>query len=330
MPTIVYENIGKDWIEIISELLLESDTSYEIQNVTPYPLEYFFSSDNTEPESTGHGSVLIQNERKDFYILECSKLFVRNQKKDDNKKCRIALNKVNTDEQYYCLTKTVDLNYYFYRTDGVTSLTSNSSVGDTVLNIVSNTGFVNGEAITIYEGNYIFQSIIVSSTTTTATIISPLDYAFTTEAIIEVGTWNMAVDGSVTPQIFQLKPPLTAFYNIIQLNISMLSVSPMDDALFGSIPSLTNGVIFRLKDGYDQQIVLVVNNTGFFEYGYDVEYSTKAPSGFYGIRVRKNIPITNDNIISLYGDREFQIIIRDDLTDLTKFAMTSSGNKMVK
>lgn len=40
--------------------------------------------------------------------------------------------------------------------------------------------------------------------------------------------------------------------------------------------------------------------------------------------------LTYDDIISLYGDREFQVIIRDDLTDLSHFSTTASGNKMVR
>ena len=74
---------------------------------------------------------------------------------------------------------------------------------------------------------------------------------------------------------------------------------------------------------------LTKNDTGFHEYGFDIEYSAKAPSGYYGMRIRRDIQQRNNNYITLYGTREFQVIVRDDLTDLVQFTNITSGYKMV-
>lgn len=229
-------------------------------------------------------------------------------------------------EVEYSRAETVDL--YLYRTDATPVISVDTNIDDTTINVVSSVGVVVGETITIYEGPFIFQSIVTAITATTISFASGLDFAFTTAAEVETGPFNMAVDGSVTNQIFAIKAPIGQIVHLHTISASMLDSSAMDDALFGGRPALTNGIIYRLIDGFIKQLTIITNNAGFFQYGFDVEYSTKAPAGQYGYKVRRLIPAINGAMIELNGnnDGEFQLIVRDDLTGLNEFVSVAHGH----
>lgn len=216
---------------------------------------------------------------------------------------------------------------YFYRTDATPTITSNTSVGDTTINIDSNTGITNGEAITFYEGVRVFQSIVVSTTATTVVIASPLDFAFTTAATVESGPWNMNLDGSVTTEEFCIKPPPGACLRITRLSVNMQDGTAMDSGMFGGISALTNGFFFQVRNDCTNNVGLFVNNIGFKEQGFETDYDPKAPSGTYGVTHSKKLEEANGAVICLDGNLGCEICaeIRDDLTGLTMINATISG-----
>ena len=218
--------------------------------------------------------------------------------------------------------------YYLYRTDATVSITTNTSIDDKSINVNSTVGVVVGDVITIYEYIYMFQSLVTATNATHITFGSPLDFNFTSNALVEIGEWNMAVDGSVTPQIFTIKSPPNQSIHIHGYRSSILDTTDMDDGKFGGITQLTNGVIYRYVNGITKNLCLIVNNLGFYEIGFVTEYSDKAPAGQYGFRARKDIPNLNGVAITLdYSDAsEFQVHIQDDLTALDLFATIINGH----
>lgn len=60
----------------------------------------------------------------------------------------------------------------------------------------------------------------------------------------------------------------------------------------------------------------------------DTVYADKAPAGYYGFRFRKYLPETNGVIVIVdYAtSSEFQVIIRDNLTDLDQLTTTITGH----
>lgn len=218
---------------------------------------------------------------------------------------------------------------YLYQTVISPTITANVTLDDIVITVNDTTGATNGDVITFYEGIRFFQSIVKSFTATTITIQSPIDFAYTTDALVDIGIWNMAVNGSSITQIFSIKSPQLASLNIHTINCTMLDSSDMDDGKFGGIAQLTNGIIFKLVDGIKKNLALVVNNLGFYEIGFSTAYSAKAPAGKYGFRARRYIPEINGVILKLShaDDAEFQVHIQDDLTDLDLVTFTVNGYK---
>lgn len=223
-------------------------------------------------------------------------------------------------------TDSVDL--YAHIDKALPLITADTNLYDESITVDSITNVNAGDVIIIYEGCRFYQSLVLSAAVLDINLASPLDFAFTTAAIVHVGAWNLAVDGSITPQIAHIVVPSLCKFNIYQLNISIIDNVVMDSAKFGGIAALTNGILFRVVNGTIKNLPLVVNNIGFSEQGCDINYDDKAPAGVYGFQAKKNYPRVNGTSLRLNGDTndKFECIIRDDLTDLTMFNISINGH----
>jgi len=220
----------------------------------------------------------------------------------------------------------VDL--YLYKTAATPTITSDASIGDLTLTVDAVTGVVVGHAITLFEGDRIHQNIVTVASGTTITLAAPLDYAYTTATTVETGAWNMAVDGSSTTQVYSIHAQPLANLMVHQINCSILDSTAMDDGKFGGIAALTNGIIMKYDDSIKKHLAVIVNNLGFWEIGFDAEYSDKAPAGQYGFKARRDLDRVSGTVLELTGSdsAEFQIHVQDDLTDLDLMACTINGH----
>lgn len=235
--------------------------------------------------------------------------------------------KNNSKDVYVQDPEYIGFNLYLCSQLAQTTLASNTSLNANTIVVTSATGIASGQSINIAQGNRIFQSLVTNVNGTTITLASPLDYAFTAGATICSGNWNLNQNGSVTPIIFKIQPPPSANFHITSISFSMTDDAPMDNSKFGSLTALTNGLVARRVDGSTATYFLITNNAGFYQFGYDVDYLAKVPAGVYALQARKNIRTINGNVIALNGATgdQFQVIVRDDLTALTEFAVQVHG-----
>lgn len=224
------------------------------------------------------------------------------------------------------------VNLYLHKTAATPTLTSPVSVDDTVLNVNSNVGVVDGHAITIYEGSYISQSIVRSSTPApgaTITLNSPMDNGFTVSATVEVGPWNMNVQGnSGSPIIYSVRPPALGNFEIHTVNISMQDDSAMDSGKFGGIAQLSNGLVLRYENSTSRNLALLVNNIGFKEQSWETHYDDKAPAGVYGVTHTLNIcdKFGVAKYLSGSDGDKLKIVVQDDLRDLSMINCVVGGH----
>ena len=231
---------------------------------------------------------------------------------------------VNIQDQH---SETVDL--YLYRLDASPTLTSSIAVDDVVFDIDTNADISNEDVITIYEGTYFYQALVTSSTAITVTVSTPCDKVFTIAATVHIGPWNMAVNGSITPQAFHVHPPVGLDFDIYGLTISGLDELSMDSTTFLGIEGgITNGLLLRQINTITKNLGLIVNNLGFEEFGYDVTYTAANKQSEYGVIIRQNLHITNGVSLRLEGATQdtIQAIIRDDLTSQSLMAMIIKGH----
>lgn len=206
------------------------------------------------------------------------------------------------------------------------------TVADTrTLTLSSGHGFVIGNMIEIDDGTRSYQSRVTNVATNTLTVTNPITCAFQITATVRRTSADMNVNGSVTPVVFTCKPPINVRWDINILSVNMLDDVVMDDAKFGGITALTNGVVFRTVDGDIEHIFTALDN-GCFRRHCDTDnpYSDKAPSGVFGFNAKRRFNSqTGDGVSRRLGtgaSGEFQVVIQDDLTGLQRFWAVLRGH----
>ena len=163
----------------------------------------------------------------------------------------------------------------------------------------------------------------------TITIDVPIDFVYPTASTFGlIINTNLAVDGSITPRIFKIQAGLTPIF-IRRIIFTITDATVMDDAKFGGLTALTNGIVMRVVDGFQKTILNIKANQDFAQWAYDLTYSDKAPAGVYGVRSRLTFGGLDKHgmIFELSGTGELQIVVQDDLTGLVTFYVSAQGNK---
>lgn len=225
------------------------------------------------------------------------------------------------------------MDLYLIRIDATASFTAAPEVGDTVFAVNSVTNMSVGDAINVFDDNLFYQGLITDITELNVTVSPPVDKEFTANAFIEVGPWNMCVDGSETPQTFQVHPPPLMQFDIYTLTFSGQGAEgvSMDTSTFLSISdNLPNGLIIRRMNDETKNIGLFVNNLGFAEFGYDLTFYGANKKSFYGMLAKKNKPVINGAAVRIGPSDAIQVIIQDDLTTETQFSCVVHGHVVVE
>lgn len=215
--------------------------------------------------------------------------------------------------------------YFYINVLQSTTLINNVIKNSNKINITNPTGCLVGDAVNIYDDKSYFQGIITNTVGNEITFTPRIDKEFSlSNTIIKCGEWNMAVDGSVSPVNYCVNPPTNVSWHVISGVFYILDNSAMDDGLFGSRTSLSNGLSLSVNDGYMKNLFLIYNNAGFNLRKYDKEYTDKAPSGQYGMIASINYKEKYGAIIELNGNTNdtFCYTISDNLLSQNEIAST--------
>lgn len=226
------------------------------------------------------------------------------------------------------------VNEYFTRDVGPsTTLAVGATPGDINITVVSSAGFAIGDLIKI--GILSTREVGVISITNVVgnviTIDRPICCEYSIGTVVKEVENDMAsLAGTlVSPVIYELAPPPGVVWQITRLLLNLVGDNTtMDDGKFGSIPSLTNGVLGRANTsvGRVSNITNWKNNGDMMLDMYDVEYNQKAPAGFYGLRGRWTF--TNGAFIAeLNGDNSewLRVYVQDDITGNASFKIKAQG-----
>lgn len=177
-------------------------------------------------------------------------------------------------------------------------------------------------------GNRSFFAKVLSVAVNTITVDRPIDHVFPfATALGRIVTTEMAVNGSVTPQIFSLRSGAVPT-DITRTIMTMLSASSMDDGLFGSLGALTRGLVLRIVNTYQKTIFCFKTNGEIKQFCYDVDYSDKAPAGLYGLTARLTFAGQDKHGVTLrIQDTDvIQWVVQDNLTGLTSLKLSAEGH----
>ena len=230
------------------------------------------------------------------------------------------------------------VNESFHQHDSaVTSPTTGIDEGDTAVTVDSVVGFSVADEVKIEEdvASVGIQEIgVLTITDITGLVITfdrPISNDYTTAATIERVVTNMAVVGTLAnPVSFEIDPPLGTVWQFTRILFNITDQTVMDDAKFGGIPALTNGVSLRATTAAGRTVTFAnwKSNSDMKLDMFDINYSSKAPAGFYGLTGRWTF--TKAEVVAeLDGDaspvQKLEVLIQDDLTDLDTFLMRGQG-----
>ena len=231
------------------------------------------------------------------------------------------------------------LNLELCRTIQNLDIAASTTMDARTVQVIAGTAPIVGNHLCLKQGTAIYQNAIIAvsgaSSPFTVTLDTPLDFAFTTAAVANETSTNMAVNGSVTPVVFRVSPQglsegtrwdITRVIFVIRSS----ATPAMDDGKFGNLTSLTNGVVLRVSDGYTKNIFNVKNNGEFALQAFDANYSSAAPAGTAAFRCRRtfNGQEKNGVVIRLAASTsdELQVIVQDNLSGLTSFKAIAQGH----
>lgn len=174
----------------------------------------------------------------------------------------------------------------------------------------------------------------------TVKLDQPLDFPYTTAGGCSVQNVNIALaDGSVTPEIFYLSPenlePGTE-WDITRGIISFVGPGPVadpapDDTRFGTIEALANGIVFRAIDGIAKNLFNAKTNADLrLRCGGDLTFIDANKRGEYSVVARRTFSGQEKNGVTVRmsadtNDR-IEVIVQDDLTDMTRMVVNVQGH----
>lgn len=215
-----------------------------------------------------------------------------------------------------------------------TELTVEAVVDDRTVTVADVTGFVAGLIVVLITptSEFYFARQLGAPAGNVISLDTPIDKVFVIGSTVVKGSSQMNVDGSVTPQIFTFGPfPLTVGIDVVRFTGYIQDGTAMDDAKFGGIPALINGMVLRKTDGISQNLWNAKSNNELAVLaGGDFNYTDKAPAGSFGARFRVTYGGNDKHgtVIRVVNSDFLQIIIQDDLTDLEAFYMNVQGHKV--
>jgi len=221
---------------------------------------------------------------------------------------------------------------HFKRTNGATTtLDVAASSGDTLINVVDTTGFAVGDLVILYNTTITERShfhITAVNAGVSLTLDRPIDNDFDIGDHVDEIEIGMNQTGSLAaPLSFKVQPIVSERWQITRIMTTMLDQTAMDDAKFGGITALTNGVVIRInKNGVVRTYTHWKNNSDLKDDMYDLEYSTKSPAGFFGLSARWTFTKAEfvADLDGATGDY-LEVLVQDDLSGLDDFEIKAQG-----
>lgn len=206
---------------------------------------------------------------------------------------------------------------------GSTTTTAIGVVGAYTIAVTSNVGMVVGQHLRIVDdiNDKFYFGEIITIVGTTITLDTQLDFAYASGSEVTFSDKNMAVDGSVTPQIFLARTgnlSIPSVVNITRILLTCITASAVNLSLFGDLPKLTRGLAFRVTRPTSQtNIFNVKNNEEIVNIQYDwTPYQATNPAqGVNGFTSRLTFGGESKlgTVIQLEQNDNLEMLVQDDL-----------------
>lgn len=236
---------------------------------------------------------------------------------------------------------TVVINEQLYQaTATTTTISVQTVVNDTSLNVANTAGFAIGDNIridtTAVESTLPRITAITAGAPGVLTLDRQLDNVHlvgdaVTKVYTDIALATPAIAGTLAaPQIFETGPGVGDIWHIYTITISMAHTAAGDMGKFGDLAALTNGLVLRAKIGGVYATLTnwkdsgdINNDTG------NVSFPARSGGGgSYGTSAQGQLRIVTGAILRLDGTLgdKFYVYNQDDLTTLGFLKMKAQGH----
>lgn len=215
---------------------------------------------------------------------------------------------------------------------------------DVIINVSSATLPSVHDIVRLYEGNHFYQGHIINVTSLGGSnyslrMDSPSDFNFSNDGNHSLRDGNWAVDGSNNSVIFALTP--FGLNDSMTWHINRVMLTCIGDGISGADPepdltsffvtdAITNGIVFRIIDGLNQNIFTVYDNFHLVGETFNLVFYDASKFGLYGMTSRRTFNGLEKNGVAIVLDASdqdaFQLIIQDDLTDMDLCHAVAQGH----
>lgn len=177
--------------------------------------------------------------------------------------------------------------------------------------------------------NRALQCVALAVAVDTITIDRPIDHIFPVSTTLgRIVTTNMAVDGSVTPQIFSIRAGSVP-NDYVRFLLTATNNTAMDFSLFAGMAALTRGLVFRIINDFQKTIFNFKTDGDIGQFAYDIRYADKAPAGEYGLAARITFGGQDKHgvVLRISNNDVVQWVVQDDLTSLFTLKVSGEGHE---
>jgi len=219
-----------------------------------------------------------------------------------------------------------------------TTLSSGVAVNDKTIEVASAANITVGTYLGVFsgdsdEGRYYWGDVLEVSETT-ITLDSPMDYEYQVGDTVLPTITNMAVNGSVTPQVFAIQAGDSGIYlDITRIMLSMVCDTQPLLSKFGDITALTHGLVFRYRDHVYRNLFNWKTNYDIGVYSYDLSVydATHPVNDLFGLNCRFTYAGQDKHgvVIRIGPGEAAEFVIQDDLSDLVHLQAIAEGHLVV-
>ena len=223
------------------------------------------------------------------------------------------------------------------RNPGLSTVAVATSIEDMAVTVADASSASVGNYCVMFRGTFGYTSLIyvgtiLSIATNTITLDTPINYEFQIgDVVLFRDTKIELADGSLTPVIYDLPvPPGIVSIDVTRFIFAIECSTEPDDSLFGNLPALTNGIVLR-----HNSVTLGIHNFWNIKkngdmaaFNYDVTYTDKAGGGLFAVRclMTYNAQPYHGVTVRLNPGDKIELIVQDDLTDLSTFKVVVQGH----
>lgn len=180
--------------------------------------------------------------------------------------------------------------------------------------------------------NRVLQCVALAVVVDTITIDRPIDHVFPAATTLgRIVTTNMAINGSVTPQIFSVRAGSVPT-DYVRFLLTATNNEQMDYSLFAGLAALTRGLVFRVVNDFQKTIFNFKTDADIGQFAYDLKYADRAPAGEYGLAARISFGGQEKHgvVLRISGDDVLQWVVQDDLTSLITLRVAGEGHEKLQ